>query len=137
MIQWRAIFFLGTAFNEIVCALLNTIDSRKVSKYRRDKAPQISLIFTWFARVYGFRFNFRKILASVLKYKLSKLKAQNLSNTIYDTYNSCSELILNVIKIALILFFECQLILRITRCFLLFTITCQTLIVVPVIEENN
>ena len=45
------------------------------------------LIFTWFARVYGFRFNFRKILASVLKYKLSKIKVQNPSNTIYDIYN--------------------------------------------------
>ena len=139
MIQWRAIFFLGTAFNEIVCALLNTIDSRKVSKYRRDKAPQISLIFTWFARVYGFRFNFRKILASVLKYKLSKLKAQNLSNTIYDTYNSWSDWLtfrthnLNVIAIALIFLWVSafQLILRITRWFQLFTITCQTLIVVP------
>ena len=71
------------------------------------------------------------------KSKLRNHQIQYMTHIIHAQTDCHSELILNVIKIALILFFECQLILRITRCFRLFTITCQTLIVVPVIEEKN
>ena len=119
--------------------LLNTIDSRKVSKYGQSRAPGILLIFTCFTHVYGFIFNFGKILASVLKSNLSKLKAQNPSITIYDTYNSDWLTFTSHFKCyhnGFNLSFEFQLILRITRSFRLFKITCQTLILVLVIKEK-
>ena len=98
-------FFLKPLLMRLVCALLTTtdIDSRKISKYGWGTAPSIVLIFTC---VYDFRFNFGKTLASILKCNLSKLKAQNPSNSIYDTYDwdwlIHSEVILNGITMALI-----------------------------------
>ena len=64
-------FFLIPLLMRLVCELLNTIDSRKSVNMARAEPLEF------------FRFNFGKILALVLKYNLSKLKAQNPSNTIW------------------------------------------------------